>query len=330
MRLLAAIIVAASALAAGCTSLASRNRDRDRDRDRDDRPLTDRRDPDRPWWQDSADSGNRGKSRPMPADLARTDREGIIAGVIIDGREGRPLKGVTYVQVRAAEEVAPASGKGLGFETDGEGYFFVPGLTPGKTYILSVVREVDGRKIAGEAQIKPPAGNIRLELDENKVSSITPPLPPPPGMGPFERDSAGTPPIPNIEPPPSLRKENIAGTPYLPPTAAIRPPPPAVPEGPSRKAEEEVPGLRAAGQRVPNFTVSDVVGSDWEFRYASGRLILMEFWSTTCVPCQRAVPAMKKLQGDYGASGPGDCRRRLRSRGRVQCPRSRCRRGGSP
>ena len=45
------------------------------------------------------------------------------------------------------------------------------------------------------------------------------------------------------------------------------------------------------------------MGSDWEFRYASGRLVLVEFWSTTCVPCQRAVPAMKRLQADYGASG---------------------------
>jgi len=29
----------------------------------------------------------------------------------------------------------------------------------------------------------------------------------------------------------------------------------------------------------------------------------VEFWSTTCVPCARAVPAMKRLQADYGASG---------------------------
>ena len=299
MRFFAAIIVAACALAAGCTSLTSRNRDRDRN----DRSMNDRRDPDRPWWQENSDTAGRGKTKPLPADVARTDRGGIIAGVIVDAREGRPLKGITYVHLRAAEELAPASGKGLGFETDAEGYFFVPGLTPGKTYILSVVREVDGRKIAGEAQIKPPAGNIRLELDENKVSSVTPPLPPPPGMGPFERGADRSPPVPNIEPPPSLRKENIAGMPHLPPTAAIRPPPASVPEGPTRKSEEDAPGPQAGVQRVPNFTVSDVAGSDWEFRYASGRLILMEFWSTTCVPCQRAVPAMKKLQGDYGASG---------------------------
>jgi thiol-disulfide isomerase/thioredoxin len=56
-------------------------------------------------------------------------------------------------------------------------------------------------------------------------------------------------------------------------------------------------------QHVPNFRVSDVMGRDWEFNYADGRLILMEFWSTTCVPCERAMPAMKRLQSDYGRSG---------------------------
>jgi thiol-disulfide isomerase/thioredoxin len=246
--------------------------------------------------------------------------------------DGRAMKGITFVQVRAADEVAPAAGKGLGFETDADGYFFVPGLSPGKTYILSVVREIDGRKVAGEMQVKPPSGNLRLELGENKVSSVTPPLPPPPSMGPFERDDPaairapvpGDPPsgdrgwepgaappsggVPAIEPPPSLRKESIAGTPTLPPTAAIRPPPPAAAPGippvrPSEKPAEAPPTSRLPVQRVPNFVVSDVLQADWEFRYAAGRLILVEFWSTTCVPCARAVPAMKRLQADYGESG---------------------------
>jgi thiol-disulfide isomerase/thioredoxin len=45
------------------------------------------------------------------------------------------------------------------------------------------------------------------------------------------------------------------------------------------------------------------MGNDWEFRYASGQLILVDFWSTTCSPCLKAMPGMKRLQGDYGASG---------------------------
>jgi thiol-disulfide isomerase/thioredoxin len=309
MRFPAAILIAACALAAGCTSLASRTRERDRDRH--DRTL-DRRDDDRPWWIEGTGTAGRDKSRPMPAAIARNDREGIIAGEVVDAREGRRLSGKTFIIVRPADEVAPAGGRGgnVGVETDDDGYFFMPGLVPGKTYILSVTREVNGRKVAGEAQVKPPAGNIRLELDEGKLSSIAPPLPPPPGMGPFERTNglpesgSGSRDEPPPLPPPPLRSENIAGNPTLPPTAAIRPPPSPAPPGPWHRPQGEPPSTsRSPLQRVPNFRVSDVIGRDWEFNYADGQLILMAFWSTTCEPCKRAMPAMKRLQSDYGRSG---------------------------
>ena len=323
MRIPAAILIAACAMAAGCASLASRTREQDRDRY--DRPE-DRADVDRDWWQDNSATAARNNTKRLPAEVARTNRDGIIAGELVDAREGRRLRGKTFIVVKQADEVSPASAHGnVGVETDEDGYFFMPGLVPGKTYILSVVREIDGRKIAAKAQVKPPAGNIRLELDENKVSSVTPPLPARPGMGPFERGrdpavSRPPPPAespagdrswgpangtPHIDPPaPPLDKEDIAGSPKLPPMAAIKPPPPPpVPSGESRKLPEQPLIKRPSVQRVPNFLVRDVTGNDWEFRYASGRLILMDFWSTTCVPCQRAIPSIKRLQADYGASG---------------------------
>jgi thiol-disulfide isomerase/thioredoxin len=303
MRFPAALLVAACTLAAGCTALTGRTRDRDRDRDSG--PVGR---PDRDWWLDGSDVAARGKRR--TDGLARANRETIVAGVLVDGRDGRPLKGVTYIRVRPAEELAPASNRGLGVETDADGYFHAEGLTPGKTYVLSVVREVDGRRVAGEMQVQPPAGNLRIELSEDRVSSVTLPPPPPPGLGPFEPRGSdargpGEPPPPGpppLDPPdPPLRKENIAGTPTLPPTAAIRPPPTAAPAPPS--SEPEPPAARGPGPRVPNFAVSDVTGQDWELKYAAGRLVLVEFWSTTCVPCARAVPAIKRLQADYGQSG---------------------------
>jgi len=305
MRVPAAILITACTLAAGCTALTGRSRDRDRDRDRDRTPL-DRQD--REWWLDGSETGGRGKLRPMPDEVARTNRDTILAGLIVDGRDGKPLKGVTFVRVRVADEVSPAGSKGLGFETDSDGSFVVPGLTPGQTYLLSVVRELDGRKIAGEMQVKPPQNNLRLEVSEDRVSSVTPPLPPPLGLGPFDPKGAEAPPLPGpppLDPPTSpVRKENIAGTPTPPPTAAIRPPPAAAPAPPVRPAETEPPSTRQPGvQRVPNFAVNNVLGEDWDLRNATGRLILVEFWSTTCVPCARAVPAIKRLQADYGRSG---------------------------
>lgn len=308
MRVPAAILIAACTLAAGCTALTGRSRDRDRDRDRDRAPI-DR--PDREWWLDGSDTGGRDKARPVPDAVARTNRDTILAGSVVDARDGRALRGVTFVRVRVADEVAPAGAKGLGFETDPDGSFVVPGLTPGLTYLLSVVREVDGRKIAGEMQVKPPQSNLRLEVSEDRVSSVTPSLPPPPAMGPFDPKAADAPPLPG--PPPldspasTLRRENIAGTSApRPPTAAIRPPPAAAPDRPApvRPTETEPPSAHApAGQRVPNFTVSNVLGEDWDLRSAHGQLILVEFWSTTCVPCARAVPALKRLHTDYGRSG---------------------------
>jgi thiol-disulfide isomerase/thioredoxin len=305
MRVPAAILIAACTLAAGCTALTGRTRDRDRDTDRDRTPA-DRTD--REWWLDGSESRGRGKVRPIPDEVARTNRESVIAGTVVDGRDGKPLKGITFIRVRPADEVAPVSGHGIGFETDPDGYFLCAMLKPGQTYVLSVVREIDGRKVAGEMQIKPPQSNLRLELSEDRVSSVTPPLPPPPGLGPFDPKGAQPPPLPDpppLDPPAAtLRKENIAGTPTLPPTAAIRPPPTSAPSPPPvRPAETEPPSARGTGQQVPNFAVSNVLGEDWDLRSATGRLILVEFWSTTCVPCARAVPSIKRLQTDYGRSG---------------------------
>src|SRR5947209_6830550 len=235
MRFPAAILIAATLLSAGCTALTGRSgRDRDRDRDH---PAVDQRDGDNRWWLDGSETARR-KTRPVPADAGRTDRESLLAGMVVD-RDGRPLRGVTYIRVRPADELTPASSRGIGFETDSDGNFLCAMLTPGKTYILSVVREIDGRKVAGEMQVKPPQTSLRLEVSEDRVSSVTPPLPPPPGLGPFEPHgpdarTSGDPPIgpPPLPDPPSplLHKENIAGEPHRPPTAAIRPPPSPAPD----------------------------------------------------------------------------------------------------
>ena len=309
MPLPAALLIAATLLAAGgCANLTSRNRDRDKDRNT--APAPPPRDGDRPWWQDGAGDTPVAKSKTKPPTLARQDRETIIAGTVVDSRDGRPLKGVTAITVRAADAVSPAGGKGTDFETDADGYFIFAHLSPGKTYIVSAVREVDGRKLAAEMQVKPPAGNLRLVLSENQVSSLTP-APPPPDLGPFEpKDDPATihpplPPTPDAGTP--VRRESVAGTvPVMPPTAAIRPPPAPAPEPQSAEPSPtppEPPAARALGNRVPNFVVADLPGSEWEFRYAAGRLILMDFWGTTCGPCLRAVPGIKKLQADYGTSG---------------------------
>jgi thiol-disulfide isomerase/thioredoxin len=43
--------------------------------------------------------------------------------------------------------------------------------------------------------------------------------------------------------------------------------------------------------------------SEWKFSTASGRLVLLDFWSTTCTPCLKALPETNQLASLYAASG---------------------------
>lgn len=329
MRLLAAMTVLATGLLLQGCMTADRRTPRDRDDRRPPSVTKNTKDPkdDSPWWLE----GNSSKSKSKLNDtIAKTDRETIIAGEVVEGVDRKRLKGRTYIVVKPAEETVGATSgrKGdIGVETDDDGYFFMSGLVAGKTYILSAVREVDGKKYAAEAMIKPPAGNVRLELNDNKVSSIMPPPPASFGMGPFDAPFPNPAPSTSVRTPPPVtgergwepgsvppvngpntspnravvtpRPENIAGVnPNLPPTANIQPAP-----KPSTPPVQDGPQSRLPVNRVQNFSLTDTSGSDWEFRYARDRLVLLDFWSTTCQPCMRAVPAIKKLQSNYGASG---------------------------
>ena len=55
--------------------------------------------------------------------------------------------------------------------------------------------------------------------------------------------------------------------------------------------------------RLKNFGLPDVYGQTWEFRQHQGRLVLLDFWGTWCMPCVKAIPHVKRLQAEYGQSG---------------------------
>jgi thiol-disulfide isomerase/thioredoxin len=315
MRVLAAILFTLSLGVVGCTTPGKKPFSQTSQPRQPRNDTNDRGNSDQPWWREANQNSDTGRPPrvPQPEKLASSDRETIVAGEVVDERDQRRLNGTTFITVRVADQDVPTR-RNPGVETDDQGFFYMPGLVPGQTYILTAVREVDGQKMAAEAIVKPPASNVRLVLSQNKVSSLTPTPPPPPGLGPFtppdSKDrgwepgsnppTGGLPPVPVNRNVP-VRPENIASTdpdPRRPPTVNIPTPAPA-PQPP----RQDPPQSRGPGSKVPNFIVSDVVGSDWEFRYASGRLVLLDFWSTSCGPCLRAVPSLKRLQADYGSSG---------------------------
>ena len=58
-----------------------------------------------------------------------------------------------------------------------------------------------------------------------------------------------------------------------------------------------------AGSRLPDFSVTGLGGrrlSTTEFR---GKVVLIDFWATWCVPCEREMPGYQTLLDRYGPRG---------------------------
>jgi thiol-disulfide isomerase/thioredoxin len=65
-----------------------------------------------------------------------------------------------------------------------------------------------------------------------------------------------------------------------------------------------VPSCAREGRKVHNLALSDLDGETWELRrHRSGRLVLLDFWSTTCAPCRNSIPHLVTLQQKYGSYG---------------------------
>ena len=80
-----------------------------------------------------------------------------------------------------------------------------------------------------------------------------------------------------------------------PPPPTIAPPPPKVPSGLQQS------GLRAT--RKESFTLLDTAGRPVEFPGPRGELVLLDFMTTSCLPCKRSLPEMIEFQRRYAANG---------------------------
>jgi thiol-disulfide isomerase/thioredoxin len=65
-----------------------------------------------------------------------------------------------------------------------------------------------------------------------------------------------------------------------------------------------VPSCVLVGKQLINFALRDLNGDAWEWkRHRKGKLVLIDFWSTTCVPCLHTVPHLRILQEKHGWAG---------------------------
>jgi thiol-disulfide isomerase/thioredoxin len=121
-------------------------------------------------------------------------------------------------------------------------------------------------------------------------------------------------------PPAVTRPENVAQDPQadrrkdrtlVTPSWVPRNPAPAGPPAPAPQPEAappagsaRVPSCVLTGQTLYNFALYDLNGQPWEYlRDRRGRLVLLDFWETTCVPCVQAMSHLKGWHQRYGPYG---------------------------
>ena len=56
-------------------------------------------------------------------------------------------------------------------------------------------------------------------------------------------------------------------------------------------------------QPAPDFTYFDASGGRRSLSDLRGKVVLLNFWATWCVPCRREMPLLSKMQRDYGDRG---------------------------
>lgn len=64
-----------------------------------------------------------------------------------------------------------------------------------------------------------------------------------------------------------------------------------------------VPSCVRLGDRIENFALNELNGQPWELKHRKGKLVLIDFWRTDCVPCLHALPHIKDLHAKYGHLG---------------------------
>jgi peroxiredoxin len=62
-------------------------------------------------------------------------------------------------------------------------------------------------------------------------------------------------------------------------------------------------GLLAAGSPAPGWTLKGPDGRSVSLADFRGRIVVMDFWATSCVPCKLVMPELQKIHEDYARQG---------------------------
>jgi cytochrome c biogenesis protein CcmG/thiol:disulfide interchange protein DsbE len=64
-----------------------------------------------------------------------------------------------------------------------------------------------------------------------------------------------------------------------------------------------VPGNSLVGKQAPRFVRTDLAGRKIELKSYRGKVVLLNFWATWCVPCRVELPRFAGWQRQYGSQG---------------------------
>jgi thiol-disulfide isomerase/thioredoxin len=251
---------------------------------------------------------------------ARPDLDTLITGQVIDV-VGRPADArIRWVSLDEAKEIeAP-----IEVTVNDQGYFTIQGLKSGKHYKL-IVRAKSGEKLL-EKVVYTSAPNTNLVICMEDRFAV-----PDKGSRDKDKKSAGK----SAEQPASAQLPGYPGKEWQQPPATTLPKgaditriadgpspvakaptvkinpgqsqaPPAggqspltIPTGPA-----PVPSSVRIGRRIENFALNDISLTPWELKTnRRGKLVLLDFWKTTCPPCLQSIATLRVLQDKYCAQG---------------------------
>lgn len=61
--------------------------------------------------------------------------------------------------------------------------------------------------------------------------------------------------------------------------------------------------VAAIHSQAPDFSLTDLTGKKLELSSYRGKVVLLDFWATWCVPCRSEIPQLVQLQKKYRAQG---------------------------
>jgi thiol-disulfide isomerase/thioredoxin len=181
---------------------------------------------------------------------------------------------------------------------------FIPPTPMGVAPPPAPTRPTDGGWAPGTGAATSPIPATLAPTTPTPTPAPTPPAPTP--------APAPVPPPVDVQPATPPRPENLADgpPPFRPPAASIPGPPvPALPLPPATTpAPPVIPAPEKKSSRPvragANFALVDTLERPWDFATnREGSLVLLDFMTTTCVPCKRYIPTLIDVQSRYAGNG---------------------------